>query len=198
MAFDIERFPTSESALRMLDMVTEGFYDRSYVGKWLYQAIGLEYDSAKKLVEELPMQFFPETATWGLKYHEIKWGLPVRENLSHEERRKRICQHRDLKVSMTPYRMERYLENETGAKVQVADVNDPGKLGHTFTHPNAFRVTAVGRGIREEEIREAVDKMKQSHTVYAVECLEECYDVFQRTYMAAVPQSRKIYEVEAM
>lgn len=30
--FDLEQFPTSESAKRMLSYVTPGFYDNSYVG----------------------------------------------------------------------------------------------------------------------------------------------------------------------
>ena len=47
--FDLEQFPTSESAKRMLSYVTPGFYDNSYVGKWLYQVMGLEYDDARKL-----------------------------------------------------------------------------------------------------------------------------------------------------
>lgn len=33
--FDLENFPTSESAKRQLSYVTEGFYEKSYVGKWL-------------------------------------------------------------------------------------------------------------------------------------------------------------------
>ena len=58
---DLENFPTSESAQRMLASVTPGFYDKSYVGKWLYQVMGLEFDEAKKLIaEELPLQFSPK------------------------------------------------------------------------------------------------------------------------------------------
>ena len=89
-------FPTSESARRQLSYVTEGFYDNSYVGKWLFQVMGLEYDDARKILEELPRQFFPETATWGMMYHEIKWGLPVREHLSYEERRQISVTENDL------------------------------------------------------------------------------------------------------
>lgn len=102
---DLENFPTSECANEMLGYVTNhGFYDKAYVGKWLFQVMGLEYDEAQKLAEELPLQMFPETATWGLKYHEIKWQLPVREHLPDEERRKLIFQKRDDRPPMTPYR----------------------------------------------------------------------------------------------
>ena len=54
---ELELFPTSESALKMLSYVTPGFYDKSYVGKWMFQVMGLEYDKALKLAEELPEQF---------------------------------------------------------------------------------------------------------------------------------------------
>ena len=105
--FDIENFPTSDTAKRMLSYVSEEFYEKSYVGKWLYQIMGLEWDSAKQILEEeLPKQFFIETATWGLMYHEIKWGLPVRQNLPYEERRSLIRQKINYRVPMSPYYME--------------------------------------------------------------------------------------------
>ena len=44
---NLERFPHSESAKRMLDYVSADFYGKSYVGKWLYQVMGQEYDEAK-------------------------------------------------------------------------------------------------------------------------------------------------------
>lgn len=76
---ELELFPTSESALKMLSYVTPGFYDKSYVGKWMFQVMGLEYDKALKLAEELPEQFFPETATWGLCWHEINGDCRCRK-----------------------------------------------------------------------------------------------------------------------
>lgn len=167
--FDLENFPTSESAKRMLSYVTDGFYDKSYVGKWLYQVMGLEYDAALKIVEELPYQFFPETATWGLMYHEIKWGLPVRNNLSYEERRKLIYQKRDNRTPMTPYRMEKTLKDITGFEVRIADANDPGDYGFVAPHPNVFKVYFIGEGtLDSKKVHGTLDKLKQSHTIYTV------------------------------
>ena len=165
--FDLESFPTSISAQRMMSYVTSGFYDRSYVAKWMYQVMGLEYDEAERLATELPEQFFPETATWGLKYHEIKWGLPVREYLSYEERRALIYEKRDSRVSMTPYRMEQYLNNVTKFQVYVADVHDPGEFGFAPEHPNIFRVYCIGEGTLDtKSVRRVIDRAKQSHTMY--------------------------------
>lgn len=167
--FDLENFPASESAQRMLSYVTAGFYDDSYVGKWLYQVMGLEYDSARKAAEELPAQLFPETATWGLMYHEIKWGLPVRPNLSYEERRRLIYQKRDYRSPMTPYRMEIYLKNAMGFEVHVADCNDPGEYGYRFDHPNIFRVTFIGEDtLNSKWAKEILSGLKQSHTTFAI------------------------------
>ena len=46
MSIDLERFPWSDSANRMLTYVTKGWYDKSYVGKWIYEVMGRELDLA--------------------------------------------------------------------------------------------------------------------------------------------------------
>lgn len=164
---NLERFPHSESAKRMLDYVSADFYGKSYVGKWLYQVMGQEYDEASRIMEELPYQFFPETATWGLKYHEIKWGLPVRENLSHEARRKLIYQARDFRAPMTPYRMETSVSNVTGYEVRIFDCHDPGE--YVFDHPNRFMIALSAEGsIDVAAVHRLVDALKQSHTTYGI------------------------------
>lgn len=166
---DLESIPTSASAKRMLGYVTEGFYDTSYVGKWIYQVMGLAYDAALGFVEDFPDQFFPETATWGLMYHEVKWGLPVRENLSYEERRRLIFLKRDCRAPMTPYWMEKYLAEATGFEVRIADVNDPGEYGFIAPHPNVFKAYLLGEGTLDSKlVHRILDQLKQSHTVYKV------------------------------
>ena len=62
---DLEHFPTCETSKRMLARVSP-IYERSYVGKWLYQVMGLEMEDARRLFDELRQQAFPETATWHL------------------------------------------------------------------------------------------------------------------------------------
>ncbi|HJB29735.1 MAG TPA: YmfQ family protein [Candidatus Blautia faecavium] len=165
---DLEHFPKSEAANRMLSYVTKGWYDRSYVGKWIFEILGKEVDTAEKLVDELPYQFFVDTATWGLRYHELKYGLPVREDLSYEERRALIKLKRDSQYSMTPYRMESILFDQFGVEVHVNDTNDSG--GFAFEHPNIFSVTFVQDGDGKEfdtlKAKVLIDKLKLSHTLY--------------------------------
>ena len=165
---DLEHFPKSEAANRMLSYVTKGWYDKSYVGKWIFETLGREVDTAEKLVDELPYQFFIDTATWGLRYHEIKYGIPVREDLSYEERRALIKLKRDSQYSMTPYRMESILFDQFGIEVHVNDTNDPG--GFVFEHPNIFSVTFVqdgdGKSFDTLKAKTLIDKLKLAHKLY--------------------------------
>lgn len=195
--FDLENFPTSESAKKMLGYVSDGFYDTSYVGKWIYQVMGLEYDKALEMVEELPEQFFPETATWGLKYHEIKWGLPVRENLSYEERRKLIYQKRDWRAPITPYRMEQMIQNQIGMAAEVSDANDPGQFGYVPEHPNVFQVCVRENGNSDldyDRIEELIRKIMQSHTMFSVLHRQE-YEKDIEIYVGTAMSEYTEYEV---
>lgn len=165
--FDLENFPVSESAKNMIASVSDGFYDNSYVGKWLYEVMGQEYDTAREIAEDILNQLFPETATWGLMYHEIKWGLPVRENLPYEERRQLIYRKRDYRAPMTPYRMEGYLKTATGFDVRIADINDPGDYGFVAPHPNVFKAYFMGEGtLASKRARAMLNELKQSHTMF--------------------------------
>lgn len=165
---DLENFPDSVGGKRMLSYVTGGWYDKSYVGKWIYQVMGLEADKARNIFEELPSQFFVDLATWGLMYHEQKYGLPVRNDLSYEERRLLIREKRDSKFSMNPYRMESILQDRFGTEVHVYDTNDPG--GFAFTHPNILSIQFVQSGDEDmfdiQDVRAHIDKIKLSHTMY--------------------------------
>lgn len=167
---DLDNFPTSQSAQDMLATVTPGFYANSYVGKWLYQVMGLEMDEARQLIaDELPLQMFPETATWGLMYHELKWGLPVRDYLPYEKRRSLIYERRDKRAPMTPYRMENMLQSVTGFEASICDIHDGGKWGYKVTHPNSFIAVFVGDGsLNTKDVKQLLDSAKQSHTTYII------------------------------
>ena len=53
---NLEQFPTSETAKKMLSYITgNGFYDNSYVGKWIFQVMGEEMGDARAIIDELPL-----------------------------------------------------------------------------------------------------------------------------------------------
>lgn len=70
---------------------------------------------------------------------------------------------------MTPYRMEQYLETITGVQVHIADINDLGEYGLNPIHPNFFIVYSMEQEtIDTKQIRQILDKIKQSHTDYKI------------------------------
>ena len=55
---DLEHFPTSQSAQRMMSRISP-IYGKSYVGKWLFQVMGLEWDDAWLRFDELRAESAP-------------------------------------------------------------------------------------------------------------------------------------------
>lgn len=127
-SFDIEHFPTSPSAVRMLSRISP-IYERSYVGKWIFQVMGLEVDGIRGRFEELRAQAFPETATWGLTYWEQRYGITPADNQTIEERRRAVLAKRGLREPMNPAKMEQIIEMISGCTAHVTENTAP----YTFT-----------------------------------------------------------------
>lgn len=180
MKMDLERFPKSETAKKLMEYVTAGWYETAYVGKWMFQVEGAAMDQVQKVFEEYQHQALWMTATWGLRYHEIKYGLSVREDLSYEERRRRIRARQVEREPQTPYHIGRLINSRfPGYEVDVADVNDSIKAPVPIPHPNVFVVVFHGAyDINVLYLMQVLDRYKQSHTTYLL------YDVmnYEDTY----------------
>lgn len=160
MNVNLENFPTSESAQRMLGYVTQGFYDRSYVGKWLYQVMGLEMDDARTKINELAYQAFPETATWGLIYHEQKYGIVTNPLLDIEQRRKEIIRKRDIRCPLNPAKVEAIVSALTETDVVVTENIEP------YTFDIKIVTEDVTSNLDYDAIRRLIGKIKPSHLFY--------------------------------
>lgn len=157
---DLENFPTSESAKRMMDTISKGFYENSYVGKWIFQVMGLEIDDTRARVDELPYQAFLQTVTWGMRYYEEKYGLEVDEIMSLEERRKRVQEKISNRGSINPEIIKAIAENITGRECDVKE----------FAGDYTFWITVFQgeEGFSFKEFLERIDNRKQSHFSYGV------------------------------
>ena len=120
---DLEHFPANEVAQRLLTYVTRGWYDKSYVGKWIFEVMGLELDTAIKRIEEAQSQAFPETAAWGMHFHELTYGIPIDRTKDIDDRRKAVVNRRDrtARSSITPYRMENIIQTVFGLSASVSE-----------------------------------------------------------------------------
>lgn len=158
--FDIERFPESESAKRMMSRVSP-IYEKSYVGKWLYEVMGLEMDQARQLVESLRQQCFLEQCTWGIRYWEQRYGLEVDETKDLETRRAAVIAKRGRKQPLTPATLEDILEALTGRPVTVDE--DNGSY--------AFKVS-IEEGTSTVDyiaVIKKINTVKPSHLAYSIE-----------------------------
>lgn len=134
MSIDLEKFPTSETAIRMLSRVSP-VYDKSYFAKWIFQILGTELDFAKDRFEELNSQAFPETATWGLKYWEQRYGISVDETKDLEIRRRKIIELRGGRLPLNPARMEKRILDTFGIKAEIVEHVSPGVF-HIYLYPS--------------------------------------------------------------
>lgn len=157
---DLDNFPSSEAGKRMIGNVSEEWYDRSYVGKWLFQIMGEEIDNASRIISELQAQSYLDTATWGLCYYEEKYSLPVREDLSYEERRSIIKMYRSTVRSSNPEVLRTTAEEATGRHCEIDEYAD------AFT----FWITVFQgeSGYSLEELIKALNNAKQSHMSYGI------------------------------
>ena len=154
---NLENFQTNETAKRMLSMVSNGWYDKSYIGKWLFQVIGTEMEDARGIFVELWKQIFPETATWGLMYHEQKYGITPAAGESIEDRRQRILNYRDVRVPLNPERFSKIISDLTGADVELIERQK------TYTFSVIFSGDIENPAAAYSQIR----KMKPSHLSFS-------------------------------
>ena len=182
-SFDIEHFPTNPAALRMMSRISP-IYDRSYVGKWIFEVMGADMGDVRLRFEELRAQAFPETATWGLMYWEQRYGLPVGSGLSDiEARRRRVLGRRKARAPMNPKRVEHILSELTGREVVITE----NVADYTFG-------VEIRPGDNAIDIGEAMRRLKQikpSHQAYRLQVNFQT----TRVKVAALTETRLTVEV---
>lgn len=154
MAIDLEHFPTNETALRMMERVSP-IYDRSYVGKWIFEIMGLEMGEVRAYFEELRRQPFPEWTTWAISYWERRYAIVPKPTDDLETRRRNIIMKRGARFPMNPARMEEIIDGLTGGVSAIAeDVED-----YTFS----VSVDEVVPGTDALSVLKEIQKRKPSH-----------------------------------
>ncbi len=165
--FDIEHFPTSPSAVRMLSRISP-IYDKSYVGKWIFEVMGLEMDDVRLRFDELKAQAFPETATWGLVYWEQRYGITGDRNALLEERRRRVIAARSTRSPMNPARVEQIIEGMTGRETTVEEDVAP----YTFS----VEIEGADSGVDLDAVIARLKKIKPSHQTYELRATHQPED----------------------
>lgn len=154
-----DKIISSQSADRMLGRVSP-IYDNSYVGLWMFEAIGREYDGMWDIVNSLPDQLFPQSVTWAIELWEERYGITPSSTQTLEERRQAIISARSIPAPFLPSTLEKYIYSLTGRQARVTDhVSD-------FTFGIEVITTDGMRSADLKEIVAYIDRHKPSHMSY--------------------------------
>lgn len=95
---------TNEKAQEIIDYVSQ-IYGDSYVGLWMFQAIGTVLEPGCDLSDALMVETSPATATLLLPYYEQEYGLQPDPSFTIEQRRELIMAARKSKGAVNPARL---------------------------------------------------------------------------------------------
>lgn len=151
---------TSKKGQEMIKNISP-IYANSKVEQAIYEAIGLEFDNADYLVEEILKQMFPQTATWGLVFWENRLNISINSNEDIEKRRQKIITKMQTKWPLTPERMASILKNYTNAEVKIIEGIDD------FTFQVLLK-TYSGIGEVLKEIINKIKGIKPSHMSFII------------------------------
>jgi len=115
-------------------------YEKNEIMKSIFEAIGSEEDLVEKQLDDIMLQLFPQTATWGLIFWERRLKVPV--NLSEDikvRRAKIISKLKTKDVTINPKVIERVINNFTKAKCAIEDSVAPYVIGIDLKSENGFK-----------------------------------------------------------
>lgn len=180
-----QRILTSETGRDFAGQVAP-IYGDSFIGLWLFQVMGAEWDAVRKWCREIGPQTVPHTATWSLDFWEQEYGIPKDPAMGTAQRRKRILSYMRDRAPMNPVTL--------GRIASVAAANAEAEI-EELTGPNHFTVwiSALPNAADVEKITAAVKRAKpawldfdvkyEQHdvgAVYTAGALQMSYDITMR------------------
>lgn len=82
-------------------------------------AKGEELDFLHAIINDLTKQFFPQTATWGLRFFEELFDLQSQPGKSLEKRRSNVMKECMNDLQVTPLSMENLVKTILGNKIEI-------------------------------------------------------------------------------
>lgn len=148
---------TSPKGKEMFETISPIYY-QSRLMQAIIQATGHETDRVYKIADEILLQLFPQTATWGLRYWEELLEIPVNEKLPIERRRAVVMTRLKSRSPMTPLRMANIIKSLTNEQAEYIEVTEN-------VEPHVFMVLISTRrsGIDYANIYKTIKKIKPSH-----------------------------------
>lgn len=149
---------TSETAQKMIDYVSP-IYGKSYVGLWLFQAMGTVMDRVCEISEQLRYEANPATATLLLDMWEDHYKLARNPELTTEQRRNRLIANYQAKGACNPSKLAAAVSSALGG-VPVEVTENVSK--------NKFLVTVLESVESLHPAILVIERMKPAHLIYDI------------------------------
>jgi hypothetical protein len=154
-----ERILTTETSKRMLKMVSP-IYDNSYVGLWLIETIGREYEGLWGIINSFPLQLAPDTVTWAIELWEKRYGISPDETKTIEQRRAAIITMRSVPRPLTPHSLRARLFDLTGRWAEIDEHIGDFTFGVYLESSDGMQISDF------TGLLKYIDKHKQAHMSY--------------------------------
>lgn len=149
---------TNELAQKMIDYVST-VYGNSYVGLWIFQAIGVALSDIVAIAEQLRYETNACTASLLLDYWERQYGLPTDSSLTTEQRRARILNKKQSRGPCNRARLEAAVSAALGGvEVNITENIDKNTFLVNVRDVVPSLVPAVA----------VIERMKPAHLIYQI------------------------------
>lgn len=181
----MEKILTSPTAQKMIDYVTP-IYGSSYVGLWIFQAMGLILDKPVEDAEALMKEANPTTSVLLLDLWEQHYALPKDSTLTIEQRQARLTAKLVSRGPCNPSRLAAAISSAIGG-VEVRIVENVA--------PNTFRVEVQDPIPSIAPVVAVLEQKKPAHLVYTIQVVHQV--IAETEIKVAVAMTRaNIYRVE--
>ena len=149
---------TDKMAQRIIDFVSP-VYGNSYVGLWIFQAIGVVLGEIYDICDQLRYETTVSTADLLLDLWERRYGLPTDSTLTKEQRRALIISRSQNRGPCNPARLEAAISAALGgAEVEIVENVDQ----NTFLVNIRDYVPSIDPAVA------VLERMKPAHLIYQI------------------------------
>ena len=155
----MQQILTNEKAQEIIDYVSQ-IYGESYVGLWIYQAIGSALEPVSDLTEQLMDETNPTTTSLLISYWEGQYGIQGDPTMTIEQRRATVIAAMRSKGACNPARLANAISAALGgAPVEIFE----------NTGQNKFTVNIRASVKSFAPARAVIERMKPAHLIYSVQ-----------------------------
>ena len=178
---------TNETAQQIIDYVSP-IYGDSYVGLWLFQAIGVALDEVCKIAEQLKYETNPATADLLLDYWEREYGLAIDTSLTKEQRRAKILAKTQTRRAANPARLCAAVSAALGGvAVDITENVDKNTFLVNIRENVPSLVPAVA----------VLERMKPAHLIYQIRVATQTVSTAEIKVAIAMTHAEQ-YKVEVL